>query len=469
MSSSDSDAEEPFDPLRDGPLRYCGYANEVGEAFGAWLPVYGVPASYAVAIAYVLVDTYDKAAAAHRKASVLRQGAPAEAAARGGVNLDSLIALLAVERAVDTLLWQLLASVAIPGFTIHQVVHFSHAALVQGAHLDDLQAAPAALAGAVAAIAATFSAPPDAVRPAFRSPHHAVQYDADVEQAMENQTPRCALQVADVLERMLPTMVGLAVIPFIVHPIDNAVHVLLNTTLRRSMRTVICQRGGEAVGLDMCHVEWEGEPSSSIALQTVDGGVSPLAAAAPGSAGTGASGRQSAALGGNQGHLKGAASARDTKTHAISRRASRVLSAMQPAAAINGVPCHSLHQHLSPGLVACLLACPPAPAEGDRAELLLVRPRCGTAPRDPTCVSVWSRHDDLHIVQARMCRPQSVTPCQTRAARPSCRACKQSSCSNNSARQMSCSRSCALQSSRRLWRRSCLRRFGSERAFVRVI
>lgn len=98
-----------YDPLRDGPLRYLGYANECGcvlccthtpvwvaglqkrarpwiteqhgkhstlhamswnermnarmwcrEAFAAWLPFWGVPFSYAVAVGYVLVDTADK-------------------------------------------------------------------------------------------------------------------------------------------------------------------------------------------------------------------------------------------------------------------------------------------------------------------------------------------------------------------------------------------------------------------------
>lgn len=30
------------------------------EAFAAWLPLWGLPASYVVAIVYVLADTYDK-------------------------------------------------------------------------------------------------------------------------------------------------------------------------------------------------------------------------------------------------------------------------------------------------------------------------------------------------------------------------------------------------------------------------
>ena len=37
------------DPYRDTSLRYMGYANEVGEAFTAFIPEWGVPASYCVA------------------------------------------------------------------------------------------------------------------------------------------------------------------------------------------------------------------------------------------------------------------------------------------------------------------------------------------------------------------------------------------------------------------------------------
>ena len=49
-----------YDPLRDGPMRYLGYANEVGEALSAWLFRGGVPLSYAVAVCYILTDTSDK-------------------------------------------------------------------------------------------------------------------------------------------------------------------------------------------------------------------------------------------------------------------------------------------------------------------------------------------------------------------------------------------------------------------------
>jgi hypothetical protein len=51
--SFDGQEKTEYDPLRDGPLRYLGYANELGEAFAAWLFAGGVPLSYAVAIGCV--------------------------------------------------------------------------------------------------------------------------------------------------------------------------------------------------------------------------------------------------------------------------------------------------------------------------------------------------------------------------------------------------------------------------------
>lgn len=65
------------------------------------------------------------------------------------------------------------------------------------------------------------------------------------------------MQVASLAERMVPTLAGLAAIPFIVHPIDNAVHALLNSTLRPYMRNVICDgaRGREA-GLEICDIDF---------------------------------------------------------------------------------------------------------------------------------------------------------------------------------------------------------------------
>merc|ERR1711934_949752 len=89
------------DIYRDTPLRYLGYANEVGEAFRALMHVRWVRATYGVASAYVLADTYDK--------GVKQSKEP------GAVTSKVAIA------AVDTLLWQALASVIVPGFTINRI------------------------------------------------------------------------------------------------------------------------------------------------------------------------------------------------------------------------------------------------------------------------------------------------------------------------------------------------------------
>jgi fission process protein 1 len=47
-----------------------GYANEVGEAFRALVPVSAVWATYAVATVYVSADAVDKG----KKAAVVRKG-----------------------------------------------------------------------------------------------------------------------------------------------------------------------------------------------------------------------------------------------------------------------------------------------------------------------------------------------------------------------------------------------------------
>ena len=55
-----------------------------------------------------------------------------------------------------------------------------------------------------------------------------------------------------------------AVIPFIVHPIDNAIHALMNLTLRPSMRSFLCGAGqGCLANLEMCKECKASEASSS--------------------------------------------------------------------------------------------------------------------------------------------------------------------------------------------------------------
>lgn len=74
------------------------------------------------------------------------------------------------------------------------------------------------------------------------------------------------------MSKLLPT-VGYcaAVIPFIVHPIDNGIHALMNFSLRPAMKKYICGPGqGNLADLDMCEEECnvpeEGEPMYSRSL-----------------------------------------------------------------------------------------------------------------------------------------------------------------------------------------------------------
>ncbi|RLN75488.1 hypothetical protein BBJ28_00000566 [Nothophytophthora sp. Chile5] len=152
-------ADKPETDLwRDSLVRYLGYANEVGESFRPIVPRLVVP-SYCVAFGYVLGDTYDKAAKAHAKAVA----ADFSTRKRNAVIADATI---------DTLAWQTLASVAIPGFTINRVVALSSFA---------------------------------------------------VQRTVKN---------SPVLRRWLPTAIGLGVIPLIIHPIDS----LVDTAMDRSVR-----------------------------------------------------------------------------------------------------------------------------------------------------------------------------------------------------------------------------------------
>lgn len=146
------------DIYRDTPLRLLGYANEVGEAFRALVHVNWVRLSYGVASAYVLADTNDKS---RKTANSLPEGEEGRTFKIGAA-------------AFDTLLWQALASVIIPGFTINRIC-----------------------AGSLLGMAKVIP------------------------------------QVAEVKRKWATTFIGLGVIPFIVHPIDTGVHVLMDNTTRK--------------------------------------------------------------------------------------------------------------------------------------------------------------------------------------------------------------------------------------------
>lgn len=97
LGRKDKDAAdyENYDIFRDSALRYLGYANEVGESFRYQFPKLLIP-SYAVAFGYCFADAATSGHAAFDAAK--RKGSPT-------ATVDSLVS------AVDTLVWQSLASV----------------------------------------------------------------------------------------------------------------------------------------------------------------------------------------------------------------------------------------------------------------------------------------------------------------------------------------------------------------------
>lgn len=152
----DKQPGKAVDIYRDTWVRFLGYANEVGEAFRALVPVSAVWGSYAVATAYVTADAVDKG----KKAAQAHGDNP-------GRTTRVAVAV------VDTFVWQALASVIIPGFTINRVCAASLFAL--------------------------------------------------------RKTTKWPLSV----RKWTTTAIGLSTIPFIITPIDRSVDFLLDSSLRK--------------------------------------------------------------------------------------------------------------------------------------------------------------------------------------------------------------------------------------------
>lgn len=98
-----------YDIFRDSPLRYLGYANELGEAFRPIFPL-GVVPSYMVAMCYVNGHAIDRTLTTYENT---KNDATIPQETKNYMMLNSF---------VDTLLWQTFASVAIPGIFINRTV-----------------------------------------------------------------------------------------------------------------------------------------------------------------------------------------------------------------------------------------------------------------------------------------------------------------------------------------------------------
>ncbi|KXJ27829.1 mitochondrial fission process protein 1 [Exaiptasia diaphana] len=100
-------AHEDVDIFRDTSIRYLGYANEVGEAFKTHIPRSIYYGSYVVSSSYCLADAISKGRQVYREGE--------------GHIQSSVLRRRTVETTIEAGVWQGLASVVIPGFTINRI------------------------------------------------------------------------------------------------------------------------------------------------------------------------------------------------------------------------------------------------------------------------------------------------------------------------------------------------------------
>jgi mitochondrial fission process protein 1 len=150
-----------YNVFRDSLLRYLGYANEVGESFRYQFPKLVTP-SYGLAIGYCFADAATTGLDTWKKQS-----------ASTTTSRSSSPEIYALASAADVLIWQSLASVIIPGFSINMLVKFSRLAVSKNT---------------------------------------------------------IALPV--MVSTWFPTAVGLGSIPLIIHPIDAAVDFVMDKSIR---------------------------------------------------------------------------------------------------------------------------------------------------------------------------------------------------------------------------------------------
>jgi fission process protein 1 len=170
--------EPKVDIYRDTPLRYAGYLNEVGEAFRPLVAVSVVIASYVGALTYVSADAISKG------------GETACIPENEGLSGCGLAAV------IDTLVFQLLASVIFPSTVINR-----------GVALCKYLTEEFDAAGNLAQTLSVKS--------------------ADVLTSLNGVDITC-----DSIASTIPTVFGLALIPIIAPPIDAIVEKILEEVVR---------------------------------------------------------------------------------------------------------------------------------------------------------------------------------------------------------------------------------------------
>jgi len=178
-----SPVEKKYDIYRDSILRYAGYLNEIGEAFRPLVPGTIVIASYVLALTYVGADAVSKGIDAGKLTPVVPE--------EDRTFYNSFVGCTTAA-AIDTLSFQLLASIFFPGFIINRWVtlcgYLTHDVLDTSFVGDGFALGP---------------------------------YTVD------------AAAIAD----GLPTLMGLLLIPIIVTPLDALTEKILDTTIRPFLAT----------------------------------------------------------------------------------------------------------------------------------------------------------------------------------------------------------------------------------------
>jgi fission process protein 1 len=164
-SKQESNDKKEYNIFRYSFLRYAGYANEVGESFRYQFPRLVMP-SYGIAFGYCIADAVSDGYSGYYRSQNPRDGESDGQSAKQDLQR-------AATACFDTLLWQSLASVLIPGFTINTFVRMARYAI-----------------------------------------------------------PKSPVKLPAPIIQWLPTAIGLFSIPIIIHPIDNAVDYLLDNTTR---------------------------------------------------------------------------------------------------------------------------------------------------------------------------------------------------------------------------------------------
>lgn len=116
---SETDEGARYNIFRDSALRYMGYCNEIGESFRYQFPRFVVP-SYVLSFGYVGADAFTTGYRVWKDVEK-ETGSGTSREYRAGI------------ATFDTLLWQSLASVMIPGLTINLIVKASRFAVARTA------------------------------------------------------------------------------------------------------------------------------------------------------------------------------------------------------------------------------------------------------------------------------------------------------------------------------------------------